>query len=257
MTSHARLVHVEPIWGTVVSLHAIGGTADDRCRAVATMTGWLHHVNRTMSTFRPDSELSRYRRGELDPAQYSNLAEVLARAEDACRVTSGAFDPHWRGGRADPTGLVKGWAAQRCAEIGMRFGLAGLQVNAGGEVCTRGTRPDDRPWRIGVENPDHDRMLLDVVEEHDLHVATSGTSRRGCHIAGVHAGQRIRQATLVGPDLAAADAYATAMVATDDPYGLSVRLEPLGYGSLLLDVDGCCHASTGWPGVLNREGAAR
>lgn len=252
---HDRLVHVERVWGTVVSLHAVGGNHDDRRQAVATMAGWLHHVDRTLSTFRADSDLSRYRRGELAPAEHSNLAEVLALAEGAHSATAGAFDPHWRGGRADPTGLVKGWAAQRCAQFGMRYGLAGLQVNAGGDVCTRGVRADGQSWRIGIEDPHHPDDLLDVVEGNNLHVATSGLSRRGHHIAGTTSTHQITQASVIGTDLAAADAYATALIATNDPHGLAQHLDCRGWSSLLVDSRGRRSPSAHWIRHIAREGA--
>jgi hypothetical protein len=45
----ARLVHVEHVWGTVVSLHLHGARAADARDAIV---AWLHEVDRTLSTFR-------------------------------------------------------------------------------------------------------------------------------------------------------------------------------------------------------------
>jgi len=54
------------------------------------------------------------------------------------------------------------------------------------------------------------------VEASDAAVATSGTAERGAHVFDPHTGERATELvslTVVGPDLAVADAYATAGVA--------------------------------------------
>src|SRR5919199_390560 len=89
-------------------------------------------------------------------------------------------------------------------------------VDAGGVVGPRG-RPDPaRLWRVGVRHPEALDQLAAVLEVEDLAVATSGEYERGAHILDPHTGappSGLLSVTIVGPDLATADAYATAAFA--------------------------------------------
>src|ERR671932_477878 len=131
------------------------------------------------------------------------------------RVTGGFFSVR-PAGRLDPSGYVKGWAIDGA---GQRLAAAGAEsfcVNAGGDVVARGRPAPDRRWRVGIRHPiELDRLAAVVVVE-DLAVATSGEYERGAHILDPHTDRPPRgllSETVVGPDLATADAYATAAFA--------------------------------------------
>ena len=244
-----RLVHTEEVWDTVVSLHLVGGGAE---RARDAVVDWLHEVDGLLSTFRPETPLARWRRGELAlddcPAA---VCEVLALAGEAERRTAGAFDPCWSGGAPDPTGLVKGWAADEAVARARACGVAGVQVNAGGDVRTAGSPGDDRPWRLGIEAPGLPGQLLDVVEGHELCLATSGTDRRGAHVLRHGSPARgLLSVTVAGVDLARADAYSTAGLALGREAGaLLDELDGEGFPSLRVRADGEILATAHWPGV--------
>jgi thiamine biosynthesis lipoprotein len=252
-----RLVHVEPIWGTVVSLHLHGpGSVPAR----DTVLAWLRRVDATLSRFRPDTPLARWRRGEIALAKCPpEVAEVLRLAHEACVRTGGAFDPLWGGGAPDPTGLLKGWAAERAADRALACGVSGVQVNAGGDVRAAGTPGRARPWRIGVAAPGLPGKLLDVIAGHDLRIATSGVDQRGPHVR--HRGRPARGAlsvTVVGPDLARADAFSTAALALGSGAGdLLGQLDTDGYPSLLVREDGSVLPSRNWPGLHHGRAGVR
>jgi FAD:protein FMN transferase len=48
--------------------------------------------------------------------------------------------------RFDPTGLVKGWVADRAASRLAELAGASFCLNAGGDVVVAGTAP----WRVGI-----------------------------------------------------------------------------------------------------------
>ncbi|MGW4497424.1 FAD:protein FMN transferase [Micromonospora sp. NPDC004336] len=177
---------------------------------------WLREVDARFSTYRADSEVSRLDRGELPLAEASDdLRYVLARCADLWAATDGFFDAYVTG-RLDPSGYVKGWAAQVASDRLLAAGAANHCLNAGGDVRARGRSSSGRPWRIGVRHPWDPTATCLVLAGTDLAVATSGVYERGHHVRDPRRGVPavgLRSVTVVGSDLGLADAYATAAVA--------------------------------------------
>ena len=74
-------------------------------------------------------------------------------AASACTCeTGGAFDARARGA-LDPSALVKGWAAQRGADLLRADGLTDFCLNAGGDCAVRGGALPHDAWRIGIRHP--------------------------------------------------------------------------------------------------------
>lgn len=172
------------------------------------------------TTYRDDSEIKRVERGELAIERaHADVREVL----DACAVlraeSYGAFDA-WRDGALDPSGYVKGWAAERAAELLRSAGAARFALNVGGDVICRGEAEAQAPWRVGVRHPSDARRMAFVLGVRDAAVATSGGYERPQHIVDARTG-RVASAwqsiTVLAADLATADALATAAVAMGSP----------------------------------------
>jgi len=177
---------------------------------------WLRRVDATFSTYRDDSDVSRLGRGDLMIAECApEVDEVLTRCLALERETGGFFSAR-PAGRLDPSGYVKGWAIDGAAARLEAAGATRFCINAGGDVVARGRPAPDRRWRVGVRHPEALDQLAAVLEVEDLAVATSGEYERGAHILDPHTGRPpsgLLSVTIVGPDLAAADAYATAAFA--------------------------------------------
>ena len=207
------------MWGTVVTLDVRDpeATAAGVDAAWASVRAELHRIDTVFSTFRDDSVVSRLRAGGTHVVA-DDVAEVVDRCLEARLATSGSFDPWKASGGFDPSGLVKGWAADRCAEIVRRHGFRVFSVDAAGDLVCRGTIEEDegrRGWPIGIAHPDDPGAIVAVVDVHDEAIATSGTSQRGDHVLDPGTGlpaTGARQATVVGPDGALADALATALL---------------------------------------------
>jgi FAD:protein FMN transferase len=169
---------------------------------------WLRDVDALFSTYRPESEISRLEAGTLALADADPLVrEVLERCEALRHQTGGYFDARARGA-LDPSGLVKGWALGRAAALADADSLC---LDGGGDLVLRGG-----PWRVGIRHPRERDRLCAVLELGEGAVATSATYERGEHIADPHTGRPPRgvlSVTVTGPDLATADAYATAAFA--------------------------------------------
>lgn len=58
-----------------------------------------------------------------------------------------------KGMKLDMGGIAKGYATDKAIHILKSKGIASALVNAGGNVRVIGTRPDGKPWRIGIQNP--------------------------------------------------------------------------------------------------------
>lgn len=219
--------HVEILWGTTVSIdvrEADGGLPPED--AVQTdlnqAVDFMHRVDAVFSPCRPDSLVTALRTGTLreqaldrrDPDQRL-LLEAIHRCREAVWLTGRCFDPWAVPGGFDPSGCVKGWAAQRIAEALVTAGCEHVCVNAGGDVVTRGRAAPGQAWTVGTRHPDdHDALARTVRPGHGA-VATSGNCERGQHILDPRTGDPAtgaRSATAVGQDAGLAEVLATALV---------------------------------------------
>jgi thiamine biosynthesis lipoprotein len=115
---------------------------------------------------------------------------------------------------------------------------------------------------VGIRHPWDADAVCGVVRGTDLAVATSGTYERGPHVIDPRTGRparALRSVTVVGRDLADADAYATAAVAMG-PAALSWLAALPDHECLVVDEGGRCFRSEGLPGSLSpvevREGSS-
>jgi FAD:protein FMN transferase len=215
----------------------------DDAAALDPIFDWFARVDRTFSTYREDSEISRLNRGELRPEDAeADVQEVLARCEELRRETNGYFDVcAARPDIVDPSGLVKGWSVDRAASIADAAGWANYAVNAGGDIRLRGGALPASVWRIGIQHPSDRARVAGVAAGDDLAVATSGAYARGAHVFDPHTRRPpadVLSVTITGPDLATADAYATAAFAMGANGPAWTARLPAGYEALTLLDDG-------------------
>lgn len=200
---------VEHVMGMPIIVELRDGSADPAL--LDDVFDWFRDVDATFSTYREDSEINRIERGELDLAQASpEVREVLDRCAELRLETRGYFDVR-AAGRLDPSGLVKGWSVDRAAAFLETAGVESFLISAGGDIVARGG-----PWRIGIQHPRERQHVAAILEAYDLAIATSGGYVRGDHVINPYTGKApngVLSVTVVGPDLATADAYATAAFA--------------------------------------------
>ena len=254
-TVAGRVRHAEPVMGTVVSFDV-----PVQARADGSLDGairWLHWVDRVFSPFRPDSDVSLLAAAEITvEACADEVAEVIT-ACAALRVFSGGYFSAAAGGVFDPSGYVKGWAVERCAEILSRAGSASHLVNGGGDVQCAGGRPGSgKPWRVGVADPGRRDRLALVVEAADSAVATSGTAERGTHIIDPVLGrpaEGLASVTIVGRSLALADAFATAAFAMGPALARDWTESLDGYEAYAITPDGGTWQTSGFAAHIAAE----
>ena len=212
-----RKTHLEEVWGTVVTFDVRDEYLDESVdEAIAEAVAFLHQVDYWFSTYRVDSPITALRNGLRS---YDEMPEVVQRVLDAClyirEMTEGVFDPWAVEGGVDPSGFVKGWAADVASDLLVASGFHNVSVNAAGDVTCRGYQSPNQPWVVGIRHPEHEMEIVRTVESFNGAVATSGEYERGPHIRNPHTGTsdvKLTSATVVGPDGGMADALATALV---------------------------------------------
>lgn len=247
MVKETRLLMGMPITVAVVDEEV---PPDDVDRVFA----FFARVDDAFSTYKPESEISRLNRGELTEAQCSEAVRtVLALSEQTRRETGGYFDIR-RDGIRDPSGLVKGWAILRAANLLRAAGYRDYFVDAGGDAQVCGTN-DGQPWRVGIRNPFNRREHVKVVVLRDEGIATSGTAIRGQHIYNPHEPDQplrdIVSITVIGPDVYEADRFATAAFAMGRA-GIRFIAGLAGFEGYMIDANGQATYTAGFERYVPR-----
>lgn len=180
--------------------------------------------------------------------------QVLDRCRVARELTGGAFDPWALPGGVDPTGLVKGWAADRALHALAQRGSRAAIINAGGDIAVRGT-PEGGPWCIGIRHPAQPRAYCVAVLEVTDAIATSGSYERPGQLLNPTTGRTARgvaSATVTGPELDLADALATGLAVGGRPV-LGAIDGLAGYEGHLITDGGRHYATPGMPFVADER----
>ncbi|HWD24241.1 MAG TPA: FAD:protein FMN transferase [Acidimicrobiales bacterium] len=251
--SETRVIHhQEEVMGTVVTftLYPSRATPEGElylCLAAARSV--LRRADAVFSTWRPHSPLSRLRRDEISlDACPTVVREVLDQCLTMREVTDGWFDPWAMPGGVDPTGMVKGWAAEQALREFQSVELGGAIVNAAGDISTFGGPRAFATFRVGVVDPHHVHQLACTANVVGA-IATSGTYERGSHLVDPRSGRRevrCASATVTGPSLAIADALATAL-AVAGAEGLRFVDRLAEYQGFVVALDGSRASSGAFP----------
>jgi thiamine biosynthesis lipoprotein len=207
--------------------------------ALGDAVGELRAIDLTYSPLREGSLVALLRRGEVSADAYPPLAEIVARCDAMRAATDGWFDAWAVPGGFDPGGLLKGWAVERAAARLRAAGIEDYAVISGADLTVRGHAPHGGPWRVAVHHPDDRQRPPIVLEMTAGAIGTSGIAAHPGsgprdHVIDPHTGAPARHfvaATVTGPDLALADAYATALFAAG-PAGLAWFPTADGYRAL-------------------------
>ncbi len=138
----------------------------------------------------------------------------------------------------DLSSIAKGFGVDIVAELLQSRGFSGYLVDIGGDIRTRGARPDGQPWRIAIERPvPGQREIQQIIEPGDAAVVTSGTYRqffeidgeRYSHTIDPRDGWPVRHAivsvTVIAPTATEADGLATALGVFEPEQALAFAVE--------------------------------
>ncbi len=278
--------------GSTYEVRIAGEGLDDalRGRVEALIAKSLAEIDLWFSTWRPDSEVSRFNaQRDTEPFPVaSQTANLVALSTELGKRSGGAFDitvgplvARWGFGHAaqvanppsnseiddylsrigaemvnvsgadsgsggflqkgdpgveiDLSAIAPGHAADYLAAGLNALDRRDFLVDIGGEIYAAGNRPGGGPWRVAIEEPSEDvRRVHSVVELSNQGLATSGDyrafyiedGRRISHTIDPRTGRPIdngmASATVIAPNVATADAWATAVMVLGPRDGLAL-----------------------------------
>jgi thiamine biosynthesis lipoprotein len=149
----------------------------------------------------------------------------------------------------DLSSIAQGYSVSRIAEVVEKIGITNYLVEIGGEMQTRGHKPDGSSWRIAIERPlPGDRAVhkvIDIKQDDSIAIMTSGTYRhyfdeqghRYSHIIDARTGKPVTHSTLsvtvLHDDPTQADAWSTALLCLGESDAIRVANE-YGIASLIV-----------------------
>ena len=235
----------------------------------------LYAVNQSMSTYWPQSDISRLNRGEAGIQVESMFKEVFNLSKEVYTTTAGYFDPTvgtlvnaWGFGPGealnmteakvdslmtyvgfdqvslrdsqinkafpeiyfDFNAIAKGYTIDRIAILLERLGLENYLIELGGELVAKGENTlTDKKWLVGIDHPENEDRTAPIVlvQLKDRALASSGnyrkfridsiTAQKYVHtidpLTGYTQNSTTLAASVLAPNCALADAYATAFMA--------------------------------------------
>ena len=211
----------------------------------------LEDIDERFSTYKQDSELSKYQRGEIKESGLSPDMRVVKKAcEEYEKITNGYFSAYFDA-KFDPTGYVKGWAIAQAGQLLERARYKTFCISIGGDILARSD--GSKEWAVGIQNPTDKEKILNTLSIFSGAIATSGNYERGHHIVNPKTGQpadELLSVTVVGPDIITADVLATSVFAAGKS-GIKLVKRQKNYEALIIDKSGLVFLSQGMDGLLN------
>ena len=163
---------------------------------------------------------------ELTEQEVDSLLQIVG--YEKVKLTDGKVVKADRRMQLDCNAVAKGYGVDRVAALLDSHGIKDYMVEIGGEIVAKGQNPDGRPWRIGIskpeENPNAPGCNQIILRVNNTALATSGNyrnyyyknGRKYTHTVNPKTGlpfqHTLLSASVMAPDCATADAYATAFM---------------------------------------------
>ena len=127
--------------------------------------------------------------------------------------------------------IGKGYAADKAKALMKSMGIESGVVNAGGDIASWGSRPNGKPWTIGIADPKQKGKILSWLNISDKAVVTSGNyekyvtikGKKYCHIIDPKTGwpvSGVSSVTIITQQAEVADALSTTVFVLGEEEGL-------------------------------------
>lgn len=226
-----------------------------RARAVSADTKGLFDVS-----FHAVGQLWKFEDGARPPspeaiAKQLPLVDWRAIKVDAAANTASFSKPGMKIGLG---AIAKGYAVDRASALLHSRGFANHIVEAGGDTQVSGQK-GNKPWRVGVQDPQRTVGRIGYITARDEAVVTSGNYARFFEWEGVHYAHILdprsgwpipvdktpKSVTLVAANATDADAYCTAVSIMDPERGLAFVEARPELEAIIIGPDDRVHVSSG------------
>lgn len=203
------------IMGMPITLEVVDSTD---IKKIEEVFDYFNFVDEIFSTYKKTSEISRINNKELGIGSVrAEVKEILKLSKETNKETGGYFDILRNDETIDPSGIVKGWAIHKAAQILLKNGIKNFYIDAGGDIQVSKPALGKEFWNVGIQNPFEINQIIKIVSLQNEGMATSGTYNRGQHIYNPLNREKqleeIVSITVIGPNIYEADRFATAAFA--------------------------------------------
>lgn len=155
--------------------------------------------------------------------------------------------------RVDVSSIAQGYTVGQLAKILDKAGIENYLVEVGGELVSKGKKPEAKAWRVAIEKPLPDsqklQKIISVQQDAPLSIMTSGTYRhfydqdgvRYSHVLDARTGSPVSHntvsTTILIPDPTWGDAWSTAFLCIGSEQGLKLA-DKLKLPVLFIDQQG-------------------
>ncbi|MFC1823895.1 FAD:protein FMN transferase, partial [Thermodesulfobacteriota bacterium] len=154
-------------------------------------------------------------------------------------------------------GIAKGFIVDRASVLLSKHKIENFLINAGGDIRTRGTRTDRKPWKVAIQDPAlKGKNYPDVVRMTDGAIATSGNyeiyfdrEKMFHHIVNPRSGLSPTLSTSVSvlaKTAMEADALSTSVFVMEPEHGTAFINSLNNCEALVITSDGNHLKSRGW-----------
>jgi thiamine biosynthesis lipoprotein len=151
-------------------------------------------------------------------------------------------------------GMGKGYAAEKAKTLLKKEGVVSGIVNASGDLTTWGCQANNKPWTIGISNPENTKYAYSYMNISDMAVATSGSYEKFVLINGIKYSHTInprtgfpvrgiKSVTIISPNAEISDAIATPVTVMGVEAGLNLINQLPQLGCILIDDNNKIHTS--------------
>jgi thiamine biosynthesis lipoprotein len=159
------------------------------------------------------------------------------------------------GVRINLGGIAKGYSVERVIKLLNDSGIKHALATAGGDTRILGDRRD-KPWIVGIRDPDKSEAIFTRLALRDEAVSTSGDyerffiedGKRYHHILSPADGkpvQGVRSVTIIGPNATLTDGLSTSVFVMGPQLGIGLIDDLPGYEAIIIVSDGSWFYSAG------------
>ena len=203
--------------------------------------------------------------GEYRVPTDGELAALLELVDHRAVKISGSTVTLPAGAMLDLGAVAKGYTSDLLAAYLRENGVKSAILNLGGNVLALGTKPDGKPWRVGIADPSGDGNAA-ILSLSDKAVITSGGYQRYFeqdgviyrHIidpaTGYPVDNGLASVTIIGDEGLVCDALSTALYVMGYEEAVEYWKDHPGFDAVFITSDGLLHITEGLDGSFAASG---